>query len=786
MNDRIVETGIKIDLHIHSKASHFKDGKKVSNLTIDNIDTLITKLNENEVNLCAITDHDNFDYNIYHRLKSEEGKQCIKKVLPGIEFSVVFETKVIHIITIFDDKDDTKLKEICKHIINEDGKPNYDRKDIQAFSEEKFLKIIKEINLNVIMIAHQKGSLSSKKGPRKNDVLSLGMEKFDELVFTDYFDSFEFMNRKNEIFNKYYLQQNKDKFKKNDIRFITGSDCHNWDIYPCEEDFIYTYLKCLPTFKGLSMAVTDYSRIKHVNSFFSTSDKYLKSIELEIGGKKNTINLSKGINVIIGDNSIGKSLLVHKITDYRYLKKEDIKKKYEKYLKENEITVNTKIDNEKMYVFDKQGGIREKFEKKTFKNSEFLKKYFPEAPNVLAQKEKVISEIKRFIEYMKEKNEYDILQKNLKKYKLVFSENTNSISFKNINIDTQEMEKNIKNVIDNYETIISELDYIMQNKITDKEDINQLKAILVEINKLYYKYRIKKNDVELKKEKISIINDIIRKNDREISDAKTDEDKAKALFLNSTNNLINNIIKLCQTKEKVREFKLQIKSKKLDISKRNIGKYRFVTKTNIEEISEEYLIEKIKQPMKKSMKPEKIDINEITCESLIEILPENKENVPVLEFYERLIIENIEHDFECKNIINEKKDDITKELSAGFNAKIYFDILSYQDKEEGIYIIDQPEDDVSQPAIKNYLLDNFKEMRNNRQIILITHNPQFIVNLDADNVIFLSKDNGTIKIQYGALEYESLEYKIIDIVSNNVDGGIEVINERWKRYEKNL
>ena len=112
--------------------------------------------------------------------------------------------------------------------------------------------------------------------------------------------------------------------------------------------------------------------------------------------------------------------------------------------------------------------------------------------------------------------------------------------------------------------------------------------------------------------------------------------------------------------------------------------------------------------------------------------------------------------------------------------------MSYQDKEEGIYIIDQPEDDVSQPAIKNYLLDNFKEMRNNRQIILITHNPQFIVNLDADNVIFLSKDNGTIKIQYGALEYESLEYKIIDIVSNNVDGGIEVINERWKRYEKNL
>ena len=103
---------------------------------------------------------------------------------------------------------------------------------------------------------------------------------------------------------------------------------------------------------------------------------------------------------------------------------------------------------------------------------------------------------------------------------------------------------------------------------------------------------------------------------------------------------------------------------------------------------------------------------------------------------------------------------------------------------DGIYIIDQPEDDVSQNSIKEYLLDNFKLMGNNRQLIIITHNPQFIVNLDVDNVIAIQKDETGLDIHYGALEYEDDEYNIIHIIANSIDGGIDTINKRWKRYDK--
>ena len=101
---KIVKEGLKVDFHIHSFASSFKDGKKVSNNTIENIPTLVSKLIENNVNMVAITDHDNFDYALYKELKKEElNNNCIKKIIPGVEFSVKIDNSVVHIIALFDD-----------------------------------------------------------------------------------------------------------------------------------------------------------------------------------------------------------------------------------------------------------------------------------------------------------------------------------------------------------------------------------------------------------------------------------------------------------------------------------------------------------------------------------------------------------------------------------------------------------------------------------------------------------------------------------------------------------
>lgn len=170
----------------------------------------------------------------------------------------------------------------------------------------------------------------------------------------------------------------------------------------------------------------------------------------------------------------------------------------------------------------------------------------------------------------------------------------------------------------------------------------------------------------------------------------------------------------------------------------------------------------------------------------IKIGDENPEDI--YAYYGDKINKKLADDFTISQIINNaKRDNITDSLSSGANVQIYFDLLSHDRNNQGIYIIDQPEDDVSQSAIKRKLLKNFQNIGENRQVLLITHNPQFIINLDVDNVIFLSKEEESdkVNIQYGALEYVNSNTNILKIVADNIEGGIDSIKERYKKYEKN-
>ena len=250
---KVVDTGLKIDLHIHSKASHAKDGRKVANNTLENIPLLISKLSENGVNICAITDHDVFSYEMYRALKAAENQDnSILKVLPGVEFSVTFRhesiEKMLHIVAIFSDADDEKVKQMEQAI--QANRPGQDG----SYSEEAMLSLLRVISLDTILIVHQKRSLSGKE-PGGNDANALGEEKFFEFVDTDYFEAFEFRNKRNEVFNRTYVHEQGLEEK---VRFVTGTDCHDWTVYPAEDksdkspsQFPYTYAKCLPTFKGL-------------------------------------------------------------------------------------------------------------------------------------------------------------------------------------------------------------------------------------------------------------------------------------------------------------------------------------------------------------------------------------------------------------------------------------------------------------------------------------------------------------------------------------------------------
>lgn len=94
---KVVESGYKIDLHIHSVCSRAKDKGKVAFNTIDNIGVLAEKLNANGVQMCAITDHDAFGFDMYRALKAyEKDEKCsLLKYFQVLNFQLSFlERKV--------------------------------------------------------------------------------------------------------------------------------------------------------------------------------------------------------------------------------------------------------------------------------------------------------------------------------------------------------------------------------------------------------------------------------------------------------------------------------------------------------------------------------------------------------------------------------------------------------------------------------------------------------------------------------------------------------------------
>lgn len=261
----------------------------------------------------------------------------------------------------------------------------------------------------------------------------------------------------------------------------------------------------------------------------------------------------------------------------------------------------------------------------------------------------------------------------------------------------------------------------------------------------------------------------------------TDAQKKRSAFSDNTVALVERITEIQRQRKNLGTYFPNIEEKRIEPNCNQIHEYEFISKLSIDVINTNYVKHLIQSTLKSG---KSIDWETISENELSDILLRYDGKESVLQFFRNALRLLADQDFKPKHSIICQGMDKSEELSAGLDAKIYFDILSYETTQDGIYIIDQPEDNVSQPAIKSYLLDCFKTMGENRQVIIVTHNPQFIVNLDIDNLIFIHKENGKLQIQSGALEYVCPEYSVLKIVEDNIDGGLDSIQKRWKRYEK--
>lgn len=108
-------------------------------------------------------------------------------------------------------------------------------------------------------------------------------------------------------------------------------------------------------------------------------------------------------------------------------------------------------------------------------------------------------------------------------------------------------------------------------------------------------------------------------------------------------------------------------------------------------------------------------------------------------------------------------------------------LLAYGDEP---LILDQPEDDLDNHLIYNLVVEQIRTRKQHRQLIVITHNPNIVVNGDAEMVYALAFNSKchVKEEKSGSLQEEAVRKEVCQIM----EGGHDAFERRWRRLGREV
>ena len=107
-------------------------------------------------------------------------------------------------------------------------------------------------------------------------------------------------------------------------------------------------------------------------------------------------------------------------------------------------------------------------------------------------------------------------------------------------------------------------------------------------------------------------------------------------------------------------------------------------------------------------------------------------------------------------------------------------ILSYRNEP---LVLDQPEDDLDNHLIYDLIVTQLRGIKQKRQVLVVTHNANIVVNGDAENIIALDVRSGQTQIvTQGGLQERSIRDEICRVM----EGGREAFDQRYKRINAGI
>ena len=98
-------------------------------------------------------------------------------------------------------------------------------------------------------------------------------------------------------------------------------------------------------------------------------------------------------------------------------------------------------------------------------------------------------------------------------------------------------------------------------------------------------------------------------------------------------------------------------------------------------------------------------------------------------------------------------------------------------------VLDQPEDDLDNHLIYELIVRQIRENKRRRQLIIVTHNPNVVVNGDAEMVHAFDFGGGQCRVMNrGALQEKAVREEVCRVM----EGGREAFSRRWARLGREV
>lgn len=761
---------VYIDLHIHTSkdANHLNADYDVAELV-----SQIKRQNGDSPFMISLTDHNTINKAAYMKAKGLginlilgaelhiQNKEDVRSYHCHIYFNVPIEEEVID-----------KLNAILDKLY-ENKLPN--REDPDTPDIQKIINHFDEYDF--ILLPHgsqQHGAFNYSIGPGANLDNAINRS-----IYYNQFDGFTARSTKGvELTREYFERLGIAAF----INLVTCSDNYVPSQYPKthsgnpDDDFVPTWMFAEPTFDGLRLSLSESTRLVYSNEKPVRKSDYIGHVRLQNEHIDVDVELSEGLNVVIGGSSSGKTLFVDSVVNA--IKGKFAGSKYVARYGVDKMNVVNPSGMTPYYI--SQNFIAENISdnnEKSIDKIEILHNIFPADDDLNQSITAALNRLNEVISDMMQQVE------TIENCELTL----NAIPNPGQLVVTGPLKKNAINVLQPKEAEIAAVKYTDTQQEKDLEALERIRAFLEynplvddandEVASIIRKLTHAAKAWELFDDVAGIVKQhkqAVDKNLKEEMGQKQNRITNKENLLTTIGTYVKALLKFRECKRELIGMNFTLKTKEVE------ARGHKLSVINNFKFDERVLIDALRHYLRSDA-----GINAIADVTPWKLRKEYfKGNMNIdsyTELGQKVYAWLADLNKQTYKIVTKDGNDFNS-LSPGWKTAILLDLILGYAKDTAPIIIDQPEDNLAVKYINSTLTETIKDVKWNKQVIMVSHNATIPMMADAQTIVVCENDGNKITIRSAALEGNVFGQKVLDYIADQTDGGKTSIKKRVKKY----